>query len=115
MWTRDTNVEDPKNAEQMKEASADALTEDEDPDKWSVPADENFDRCVVCGINFKMVFDNDDGIYKYSNCRAIDVLNDDAAENESERMLVHVTCWRSLGSPLVLTPDQTLQDTNNIA
>jgi pre-mRNA cleavage complex 2 protein Pcf11 len=84
--------------------------EDEDPNKWTVAADESRDKCVICGIHFKMEFDNDDGIYKYSNSREIEVLNDDAAERESETMLVHVTCWRGLGSPPVLTLDQTLQD-----
>lgn len=57
-----------------------------------------------------MQFDNDNGIYVYSNARDIEVLNDDAAERESESMLVHVTCWRGLGSPQVLTWDQTLQN-----
>jgi pre-mRNA cleavage complex 2 protein Pcf11 len=51
-----------------------------------VPADETRDRCVICGIN-SMFFDNDNGIYMYSNCREIDVLNDDAAERESEQCL----------------------------
>lgn len=84
--------------------------DDEDPNKWTVAADESRDNCVICGIHFKMEFDNDEGIYKYSNCREIEVLNDDAEERESETMLVHVTCWRGLGSPPVLTLDQTLQD-----
>jgi pre-mRNA cleavage complex 2 protein Pcf11 len=88
-------------------ASAD---EEADPSTFTMPADESKDRCVVCGINFKMFFDNDDGIYKYSNCREIEVLNDDAAEKESEQMLVHVTCWRGLGSPAVLSMDQALQE-----
>lgn len=42
---------------------------DADPDTITLPADESRDRCVICGINFKMFFDNDDGIFKYSNCR----------------------------------------------
>jgi pre-mRNA cleavage complex 2 protein Pcf11 len=82
-----------------------------DPVTSSVPADETRDRCVVCGINFKMTFDDDDGVYKYSNCREIEMLNDDAADVESEPVLVHVTCWRGLGSPHVLTADQALQET----
>lgn len=90
----------------------DALETDEfDPVQSTLPADESRDRCVICGINFKMIFDNDDGMYKYTNCREIEVLNDDAAENESEQLLVHVTCWRGLGAPEVLTMDQALQDT----
>jgi pre-mRNA cleavage complex 2 protein Pcf11 len=86
-------------------------SEDEaDPSTFTVPADESRDRCVVCGINFRMFFDNDDGIYKYSNCRDIEVLNDDVAEEESDQALVHVTCWRGLGSPSFLSMDQALQE-----
>ena len=88
-----------------------AADEDEaDPSTFTMPADESRDRCVICGINFKMFFDNDDGIYKYSNCREIEVLNDEAAEKESDLLLVHVSCWRALGAPSLLTADQTLQD-----
>lgn len=83
---------------------------DADPDTFTMPADESRDRCVICGINFKMFFDNDDGIFKYSNCREIEVLNDEAAAKDFEEMLVHVTCWRNLGSPDIMTADQTLQD-----
>jgi len=79
------------------------------PETFTMPADELRDHCVICGINFKMFFDNDDGVYKYSNCREIDVLNDDAAAKESEQMLVHITCWRNLGSPEFVTEDQTVQ------
>jgi hypothetical protein len=57
-----------------------------------------------------MFFDNDDGIYKYSNSREIEVMNDEAAAQASEEMLVHVTCWRNLGSPESLYIDQTLQE-----
>lgn len=84
--------------------------DDADPSTFTVPADESRDRCVICGINFKMVFDNDDGIFKYSNCREIEVLNDDVAEEESELALVHITCWRGLGSPVYLSMDQALQE-----
>jgi pre-mRNA cleavage complex 2 protein Pcf11 len=92
--------------------NSDGPTGDEsnfDPDTFTTPADESRDRCVICGINFKMIFDNDDGIYKYSGAREIEVLNDEAAATESEQMLVHVTCWRNLGSPQILTADQTIQ------
>jgi pre-mRNA cleavage complex 2 protein Pcf11 len=80
-----------------------------DPQTCVVTADESRDRCVICGINFKMHFDQDDGEWKYRNCKEIEVLNDDVAEEESESMLVHVTCLRGLGSPHVLTIDQVLQ------
>jgi hypothetical protein len=56
-----------------------------------------------------MDFDQDEGEFKYRNCREIEVLNDDVAEKESESMLVHVTCLRGLGSPELLTIDQVLQ------
>ena len=81
-----------------------------DPEKSTMPADEVRDRCVVCGINFKMYFDTDDGIYKYSNCREIELMNDEIALNDSEQVLVHVTCWRGLGFPDVLTMDQVLHE-----
>eukprot|EP00522_Entomoneis_paludosa_P004078 CAMPEP_0172473720 /NCGR_PEP_ID=MMETSP1065-20121228/68996_1 /TAXON_ID=265537 /ORGANISM="Amphiprora paludosa, Strain CCMP125" /LENGTH=611 /DNA_ID=CAMNT_0013231895 /DNA_START=42 /DNA_END=1878 /DNA_ORIENTATION=+ len=81
------------------------------PTTSTVPADETRDRCVICGINFKMEFDNDDGMYKYGNCREIELLNDaEIALNDSENTLVHVTCWRGLGSPKELTMDQVLQE-----
>jgi len=44
------------------------------------------------------------------NCREIEMLNDDAAEVESEQVLIHVTCWRGLGSPVEITSDQALHD-----
>lgn len=80
-----------------------------------VPADETRDRCVVCGIPFQMVFDNDDGVYKYKNCLEILLLhdnedNDVAIQVDSQQQLVHVTCWNGLGQPTVLTYDQTLPD-----
>jgi pre-mRNA cleavage complex 2 protein Pcf11 len=81
-----------------------------DPSSIVVPADESRDRCVICGINFTMFFENDEGIYMYSNCREIEVLNDEAAAEEKQDLLVHVSCWRALGAPECLTVDQTLHD-----
>lgn len=81
-----------------------------DPSEFTVPADETRDRCRICGINFKMVFDHDEGVYMYNNCREMEVLNDEAAAQEKEDVLVHVTCWRALGSPDILTADQTLHE-----
>mmetsp|Transcript_39243 Transcript_39243/g.118021 ORF Transcript_39243/g.118021 Transcript_39243/m.118021 type:complete len:504 (+) Transcript_39243:466-1977(+) len=83
--------------------------EEVSPEKSTVPADETRDRCIICGINFNMFFDQDEGDWKYKNCREIKVMNDEAAEKESELMLVHVTCLRGLGSPDFLTADQVLQ------
>lgn len=80
-----------------------------DPRTCVVFADESRDKCVICGSKFEMDFDQDEGEFKYRNCREIEVLNDDVAEKESESMLVHVTCLRGLGSPELLTIDQVLQ------
>jgi pre-mRNA cleavage complex 2 protein Pcf11 len=109
VWTGEANQEEMQNAETA--TLPPAVEEEGGLEDSNVPADETRDRCVICGINFKMFFENDNGIYMYSNCREIDVLNDDAAERESEQCLVHITCWRGLGSPEVLTTDQALQDT----
>lgn len=84
-----------------------------DPDSFTELADESRDRCVICGLNFKMYFDNDDGVFKYKNCREIEVLNDEMAIKESEQMLVHVTCWKNMGCPPQLYPEQALQDVMN--
>ncbi|KAI2494327.1 putative ATPase [Fragilaria crotonensis] len=80
-----------------------------DPESFTCPADETQDRCAICDLNFKMFFDNDDGIYKYKNCKEMIVVMDDTAMNDTEQMLVHVTCWRALGSPDVLDMDQVLE------
>ena len=77
-------------------------------ESYSVPADESRPKCSICGLMFNMFFDNDQGDWMYKDCREIDVLNDDAAEKESELILVHVTCWRKIGSPVQLTRDQVL-------
>ncbi len=75
----------------------------------TVVADETRDRCVLCGINFAMFFDQDDGEWKYRNCMEMNVDGDDGptlVEEELEPALVHVTCWKGLGGPNFLTPDQ---------
>lgn len=115
VWTGEATVAEVALATESTEAFTDVATseEDKDPASFIMPADESRDKCVICGINFKMFFDNENGIYMYSNCREIEVLNDDAAEKESESMLVHVTCWRGLGSPEELTSDQALQESHH--
>jgi hypothetical protein len=55
-----------------------------------------------------MFFDNDQGAYMYKNCREVPIENDEAAEEETALELVHVTCWKALGSPALLTRDQAL-------
>lgn len=88
----------------------DGTNDTADPESCMVNADdETRGSCAICGINFPMKFDQEEGEWKYTNCREIEVLNDDVAEVESESMLVHVTCLRALGSPQVLTIDQVLQ------
>ncbi|GFH52277.1 pre-mRNA cleavage complex 2 protein Pcf11 [Chaetoceros tenuissimus] len=86
------------------------ISDERDPDSYVMTADESKDRCAICGINFNMHFDQDEGEWKYKNCREIEVLNDDVAEEESEMMYVHVTCQRNLGVD-ILTRDQVqIQD-----
>ena len=80
-----------------------------DPNTFTVAADESRDRCLICGINFAMFFDQDEGEWMYKNCKETIVLNDETAINETEEVFVHVTCLRGLGSPEQLTMDQVLQ------
>ena len=94
LWTGESAREDIGKITGIEATETVDPTADEDegdPSTFTMPADESRDRCVICGINFKMFFDNDDGIYKYSNCREIEVLNDEAAEKESDLLLVHVS------------------------
>lgn len=94
--------------EETEDAVMGSAADDEaDPSTFTVPADESRDRCVICGINFKMFFNNDDGIYMYSNCREMEVENRDGSKDD---VLAHVTCWRALGSPPILDTDQILQE-----
>jgi len=112
-WSGGEKTQNDTTSTELDDGNTSGLTAGDDnanPGTITMPADESRDRCVICGINFQMSFDNDDGIYKYSNCQEIEVLNSEAAAKESDQMLVHVTCWRNLGSPELLTADQTLQD-----
>jgi pre-mRNA cleavage complex 2 protein Pcf11 len=111
IWSGGGKAQEPGGSTENDDGDAagpDTGDDEADPESFTVPADESRDRCVICGINFKMFFDNEDGIYKYSNSREIEVLNDEAAAKDSEQMLVHVTCWRNLGSPELLTADQII-------
>jgi pre-mRNA cleavage complex 2 protein Pcf11 len=113
VWTKESKEEETDNnalTASKSTAAAGTSEDDADPDSFTEVADESRDKCTVCGLKFNMFFDNDDGVYKYRNCHEIEVVNDDVAENESEMMLVHVTCWRGLGSPSTLDIDQTLRD-----
>jgi pre-mRNA cleavage complex 2 protein Pcf11 len=74
----------------------------------TVIADESRDRCSLCGINFAMFFDQDDGEWKYRNCMESNVENDGPTmeEEDCDPVLVHVTCWEGLGCPTVLGLDE---------
>lgn len=81
----------------------------------TILADETRSKCILCGIPFAMLFDQEDGEWKYKNCIEKDVLKDDDGptleEEEFEAVLVHKTCWEGLGKPEFLTPDQILHAT----
>ena len=78
----------------------------------TILADEQRSKCILCGIPFAMLFDQEDGEWKYKNCIEKDVLKEDDGptldEEEFEAVLVHKTCWEGLGKPEFLTPDQIL-------
>ena len=81
----------------------------------TILADETRSKCILCGIPFAMLFDQEDGEWKYKNCIEKDVLKEDDGptleEEEFEAVLVHKTCWEGLGKPEFLTPDQILHAT----
>lgn len=82
----------------------------------TILADEARSKCILCGISFAMLFDQEDGEWKYKNCIEKDVLKEDDGptldEEEFEAVLVHKSCWDGLGRPEFLTPDQVLHGTN---
>lgn len=84
-------------------------------DAATIIADETRSKCILCGIPFAMLFDQEDGEWKYKNCIEKDVLKDDDGptleEEDFEAVLVHRTCWEGLGKPEFLTPDQVLHAT----
>lgn len=89
-------------------AGADSAAEEAPAASTTVAADETRDRCILCGINFDMFFDQDDGDWKYRNCIEKNVERDGPTMDGEglEAVLVHVTCWEGLGSPEYLTADQ---------
>jgi len=103
------NGEGPEGASEAEAAAASSVDDTADPDSFTVLADESRDRCLICGINFGMFFDQDEGEWMYKNCREVRVENDETAINESDDVFVHVTCLRGLGSPEFLTMDQVVQ------
>eukprot|EP00578_Thalassiosira_sp_NH16_P020828 CAMPEP_0181082970 /NCGR_PEP_ID=MMETSP1071-20121207/3907_1 /TAXON_ID=35127 /ORGANISM="Thalassiosira sp., Strain NH16" /LENGTH=567 /DNA_ID=CAMNT_0023164595 /DNA_START=61 /DNA_END=1764 /DNA_ORIENTATION=+ len=116
-WTSGRNDADATAPVAGEEKSSDALRASADSQtnasaslaaSATVVADETRDRCVLCGINFAMFFDQDDGEWKYRNCTEKNVENDGPTmdDEEMEPVLVHATCWEGLGSPEFLTPDQ---------
>eukprot|EP00816_Leptocylindrus_hargravesii_P002500 CAMPEP_0196805444 /NCGR_PEP_ID=MMETSP1362-20130617/5207_1 /TAXON_ID=163516 /ORGANISM="Leptocylindrus danicus, Strain CCMP1856" /LENGTH=551 /DNA_ID=CAMNT_0042178359 /DNA_START=79 /DNA_END=1731 /DNA_ORIENTATION=+ len=70
-----------------------------------VPADENRSNCLICGKTFDIYYNDDEEEYMYRDAIEIEVLNDEAALEESEQILVHCTCHRRLGAPKLLTAD----------
>ncbi|KAL3784872.1 hypothetical protein HJC23_012475 [Cyclotella cryptica] len=115
IWIGDKKdlVEENNLMEVKQDASKNAPTDERISSVASVIADETRDRCILCGINFAMFFDQEDGEWKYKNCVERTVLKDDEGpladeEEESESVLVHETCWDGLGRPEFLTADQIL-------
>mmetsp|Transcript_14887 Transcript_14887/g.21980 ORF Transcript_14887/g.21980 Transcript_14887/m.21980 type:complete len:400 (+) Transcript_14887:646-1845(+) len=101
---------DNSKGEQRDDSSSAAADDTDGVSEEMVIADETRSKCAVCGITFEMFFDHDDsGEWMYSKCHEIKVLNDNAADKESENLLVHSTCWKALGAPECLTMDQVLQ------
>ena len=108
--TTDATMAD-ENAPDTGNATADTAMDVDAPSSAAlstVIADETRDRCILCGINFAMFFDQEDGEWKYRNCTEKNVEHDGPTmdEEEMEPVLVHMTCWEGLGSPETLTPDQ---------
>jgi len=117
IWIGDrTDVSEEKNAMDVKpslDVSKNIAADDTTSFAAAVIADETRDRCILCGINFAMFFDQEDGEWKYKNCTEKTVLKDDEGpladeEEESQSVLVHETCWDGLGRPEFLTADQIL-------
>lgn len=97
-----------ENASQSAGAVSAGDTIANDPMLSTVTADDTRSKCVICGIDFNMKFNEDEGEWIYDNCKEIVVMNDDVAEKESELLLAHATCLKGLGSPKFLTRDQVL-------
>lgn len=105
-----TYVDDPTGTDQLQ---PDTAVDEQTSPTSTVIADETRDRCTLCGINFAMFFDQEDGEWKYKNCIEKSVWKDEGPtmeeeEEEEESHLVHVSCWEGLGSPEFLTADQIL-------
>lgn len=113
VWLVGSSVADMTMATEEKspgalQAAVDTQMEEAPTGSTTVVADETRDRCILCGINFAMFFDQDDGEWKYRNCTEKNVEHDGPTmdEEEAEPVLVHATCWEGLGSPEVLMADQ---------
>mmetsp|Transcript_31695 Transcript_31695/g.66650 ORF Transcript_31695/g.66650 Transcript_31695/m.66650 type:complete len:546 (-) Transcript_31695:423-2060(-) len=106
--TEATMATDDKSSDALQAAADTVPAEDVPTALTTVVADETRDRCILCGINFAMFFDQDDGEWKYKNCTEKNVEQDGPTmdEEEMEAVLVHATCWEGLGSPEYLTADQ---------
>ena len=102
-----THAMDELNAGLLGASTTDNPVDVADASSYSVIADETRDRCPVCGVNFDMFFDDDDGEWRYKNCVEKTVENDGPTleEDETKAVLLKYTCWLGLGSPEVLTAD----------
>lgn len=105
----DSGVEDNVSSKNINSGSDAEINDMKNKESTTVYADENRSRCVICGNPFEMYFDQEVGDHMYKNCREIELLNDEASEEESENVLVHIRCLLGLGSPELLTMDQVLQ------
>jgi len=70
----------------------------------TVPADESRSRCRICGRNFDMFFDDEEGEWLYRNCREVEV----AGAGADAHVLVHGTCCDGLGAARVVRAEQLL-------
>lgn len=114
-WLGVTSVDDSEEKMDLDDKQIDIKEEAINYDAATIIADETRSKCILCGISFAMLFDQEDGEWKYKNCVEKDVLKEDDGptleEEEFEAVLVHRTCWEGLGKPEYLTPEQVLHAT----
>lgn len=78
-----------------------------DPQSFRFFADETRSKCRICGVSFEMYFDQHESDFMYRNCFEMDLLQEEEVQ-EPEKVLVHETCRRGLGSPEYLNMNQVL-------
>ena len=114
-WIDSNRVDNVLDGKDSNEKNSKTMTQDFDStlesNKLNMPsvlADEYRSKCVICGKNFDIYFDDDKSDFMYRNAREIEVLLDDAAAADSEMVLVHSSCHKRLGCPESLNSDQIL-------